>query len=76
MKVIKDMEEGVLRFFFTGKFMDIVDNQNIDHLIEMQKVVLVVVTESNPQIESGIYWRLHRGQFLSGYCSLTSMPMA
>ena len=33
------MEEYVLSFFFTGEELNVVDNQNIYHLIEMNEVV-------------------------------------
>jgi hypothetical protein len=43
MKVIKDMKENILRLFFSGKVMNIVDNQDIDHLVEMNEIILVIV---------------------------------
>ena len=43
MQVVEDMEEDILCLFFSGKVMDIIDDQHIDHLVEMDEIVLVVV---------------------------------
>jgi len=32
--VVEDIEEGVLRTRLSGQFLDVVDNQHVDHLVE------------------------------------------
>ena len=46
MQVVEDMEKCFLCFFFSREFLDIIDDQNIDHLVEMKEVVPVVVSRS------------------------------
>ena len=38
------MKENILGFFFTGQKMNIIDDQNINHLVKMNKIVLVITT--------------------------------
>src|SRR5664279_2731530 len=45
MKMIKDVKESILRFFLTGKFMYIIKNEYINHLVKMQKIVLIIVPD-------------------------------
>ncbi len=42
--MIEYVEENILGSLFTGKFMNVVNNQNINHLVKMNKVVLVVIS--------------------------------
>jgi len=37
------MEEHILCLFLSGKVVYIIDDQHIDHLVEMNEIVLVVV---------------------------------
>ena len=43
MQMIEDVEERVLRFGNACKFLDIVNNQNVDCLVEVDEVVGCVV---------------------------------
>ena len=38
------MKEDILRFFFTGKIMHIINQENIDHLIEMDEIISILVS--------------------------------
>ena len=44
MQMIEDVEERVLRFGNACKFLDIVNNQNVDCLVEVDEVVGRIVT--------------------------------
>ena len=39
MQMVEDVKKHLLRFLFSSKLMNVVDNQKIDHLVEVQKVV-------------------------------------
>jgi len=39
MQMIKDMEEGVLRFLQSRYFLNIIDQQNVDALVEVDKII-------------------------------------
>ena len=39
------MKEGVLGFFLACKLMYIIDDQYVNHLVEMQEVILVIVPD-------------------------------
>jgi hypothetical protein len=45
VKMVENMEENILSFFLIGKVVNIVNQQHIYHLIEMDKVVLTVVSD-------------------------------
>ncbi len=42
--MIENMKESFLSFLFSGKFMHIIQNQNVNHLIKMEKIVPVIVS--------------------------------
>ena len=42
--MVEDMEEGILSFLFSGKFMNIIEYENVNHLVKMKKVILVIVS--------------------------------
>ena len=44
MQMIKDMEESVLRLGNAGKFLNIINNQYINCLVEVYKVVCSIVS--------------------------------
>ena len=44
--MVENMKEGILGLFFAGKFVHIIDNQYIDHLIKVKEVILVIVPDS------------------------------
>ena len=44
VQVVKDMEEGILSFGNTGKFLDIIDNQHIYCLVETDEIIEMVCT--------------------------------
>ena len=39
------MKESVLSFLFACKFMHVINNQNIYHLVKMQKVILIIIPD-------------------------------
>ena len=43
VEVVEYVEECVLRLLLAGKLVDVINNQNVNHLVKMEKVVLVVV---------------------------------
>lgn len=45
MEVVENMEEDILGLFFASEVVDVVDDQNVDHLVEVDKVVLVVILD-------------------------------
>src|SRR5258708_24418931 len=46
MQVIEDMEEYILCLFFSGEELNIIQNKHINHLVEMNEVILCVVLYS------------------------------
>ena len=45
MQVVEDVKEHILRFFFSRQELNVVDDQYVDHLVEMHKIVLVVISD-------------------------------
>ena len=43
VQMIEDIEKSVLRLLLTGQFLNIVDNQHVEHLVEVDEIV-----ESHP----------------------------
>ena len=42
--MIEYMEESILCLFFSGKFMDIIKDKDINHLIEMEKIIFIIIS--------------------------------
>ncbi|MCK7531591.1 MAG: hypothetical protein MZV63_11445 [Marinilabiliales bacterium] len=45
MEVIEYVEESILCLLFAGKLMNVINDQHIDHLVEMKEIILVVVPD-------------------------------
>ncbi len=45
MQVIEDMKKDILCFFLPGKLMNIIQDQDIDHLVKMQEIIFIVIAD-------------------------------
>src|SRR6056297_51584 len=43
--MVEYVEEDILSFFFSRQFMDVIYNKHINHLVEMQKVICIIVSD-------------------------------
>lgn len=43
--MIENVKESILGFLFPGKLLHIIQDQYIDHLVEMEKIITIVIPD-------------------------------
>ena len=43
MKMVENIEKYILRFFLACKIVNIINDQNINHLVKMDEIILIII---------------------------------